>query len=187
MASCTLNPVTLMAEQGFDRRVDYAKRKRVSEMSREEMVRELLRSPKTGLPNQRAFEESEPTPFVAMADLDGLKAFNDRYGYSVGDVLIARFAGLLKDSGLQAYHAQGDEFYITGDRFHTLDEKLRQVRQRLREEPFAVTSLSGRITTLSGADFSYGIGTSLAEAERSLKAQKELRQASVHLPWGFPR
>lgn len=171
-------------EHMLERRIDQERRKRVSEMSREEMIRELLTSHKTGLPNHRAYEESEPSPFVAMADLDGLKALNDNYGYSAGDVLIARFAGLLVEAGLQAYHAQGDEFYIKGGGFNSLDEELRLVRQRFQDEPFAVTTLSGRITTLSGGDFSFGIGTTLAEAERSLKAQKELRRAGGRPPWG---
>ena len=75
-----------------ERRVDFTTRKRVSEMSPEEMRRALLVSEKTGLPNRRAFDEGELTPFVAMSDLDGLKTMNDQYGYSTGDVLIRTFA-----------------------------------------------------------------------------------------------
>jgi GGDEF domain-containing protein len=78
-----------------ERRVDFATRKRVSEMSPEEMRRALLTSEKTGLPNRRAFNESRVTAFVAMADVDGLKALNDRYGYVAGDVLIHRMADML--------------------------------------------------------------------------------------------
>jgi GGDEF domain-containing protein len=59
-----------------DRRFDFITRKRVSEMSAEEMRRALLISEKTGLPNRRAFDEGEPSPFVAMSDLDGLKSMN---------------------------------------------------------------------------------------------------------------
>ncbi len=36
----------------------------------------------------------------------------------------------------------------------------------------------GRITTIPGADFCFGIGTDLKEAEVSLKRQKEIRKAS---------
>jgi hypothetical protein len=43
----------------IERRVDHATRKRVSEMSVEEMRQALLVSEKTGLPNKRAFDESE--------------------------------------------------------------------------------------------------------------------------------
>jgi hypothetical protein len=46
----------------IERRVDHARRKRVSEMSREEMRQALLVSEKTRLPNKRAFDECEPSP-----------------------------------------------------------------------------------------------------------------------------
>jgi len=41
-----------------ERRVALAKRRRVGEMSPEEMQRELLTSEVTGLPNRRAFNEA---------------------------------------------------------------------------------------------------------------------------------
>lgn len=69
-----------------ERRTDHATRKRVSEMSPEEMREALLVSEKTGLPNKRAFDEREPSSWVAMCDLNGLKALNDGFGYSAGDI-----------------------------------------------------------------------------------------------------
>jgi GGDEF domain-containing protein len=165
-------------EDMVERRIDHARRKRVAQMSPEEMRRALLVSEKTGLPNRRAFEEGEASAFVALADLDRLKALNDRFGYAAGDTLICRFAELLVTVGLDAYHFQGDEFVCKGGSFQELNEKLSRVRQMLREEPFAVGGLDGRITTISGADFCFGIGTSLTEAERTLKGQKELRSSS---------
>lgn len=170
----------------IERRIDHATRRRVAQMSPEEMRRALLSSEKTGLPNRRAFEEGEASAFVSMSDLDGLKALNDKFGYAAGDTLIARFAELLVTVGLDAYHFQGDEFVCRGASFQELDEKLRRVQRLLREQPFAVCGLDGRVTTINGADFCFGIGTNLEEAERSLKGQKELR-ASSRLPWGFPR
>jgi len=38
--------------------------------------------------------------------------------------------------------------------------------------------LNGRVADLPGADFCYGIGTNLEEAERSLKNQKEAQGLS---------
>jgi len=49
-----------------DRRIDHSTRKRVAEMSSEEMRLALLTSEKTGLPNRRAFDEFKTAPFVAM-------------------------------------------------------------------------------------------------------------------------
>src|SRR5690242_6426881 len=110
----------------IERRIDHERRKRVAEMSPEEMRRALLVSEKTGLPNRRAFEEDEASTFVAMSDLDGLKALNDKFGYAAGDTLISRFAELLVTVGLDAYHFQGDEFVCKGSGFQQLNEKLGQ-------------------------------------------------------------
>jgi len=88
----------------IERRIDHVTRKRVSEMSPEEMRRALLISEKTDLPNRRAFDEGKPSAFVAMSDVNGLKTVNDKYGYAAGDTLIRTFANVLKSLGLDAYH-----------------------------------------------------------------------------------
>jgi predicted signal transduction protein with EAL and GGDEF domain len=161
-----------------ERRTDHLTRKRVSEMSPEEMRAALLTSEKTGLPNRRAFDEGKTAPFVAMTDLDRLKTLNDRFGYSAGDVLINRFAEILVSTGLYAYHDKGDEFICKGQSFQDLNGKLSEAQRVLRDQPFVVLSLDGRLVTVNGADFCFGICTNLEEAEVSLKNQKELRKAS---------
>jgi GGDEF domain-containing protein len=159
-----------------DRRTDHVTRKRVAEMSAQEMRRALLVSEKTDLPNTRAFEEGGASPFVAMCDVNGLKALNDQFGYTAGDVLIKRLAETLISVGLDAYHDKGDEFLCKGKSFQELNQRLSQAQRILSQQPFAVVALDGRITTIAGADFCFGIGTNLLEAERSLKNQKELRK-----------
>jgi GGDEF domain-containing protein len=159
-----------------ERRVDHARRKRVSEMSPEEMRQALLVSEQTGLPNRRAFDEHEPSLWVAMCDVNGLKALNDGFGYSAGDVLIRRLAEVLIGVELDAYHDKGDEFICRGSSYHELTHKLRRARTLLQEEPFVVCGLDGRIASVPGADFCFGIGTNTEEAECSLKHQKELQK-----------
>jgi GGDEF domain-containing protein len=159
-----------------ERRIDHLTRKRVSEMSPDEMRRALLLSEKTGLPNRRAFDEGARSPYVAMSDVDGLKVLNDQFGYSAGDVLIRRFADVLVAVGLEAYHDKGDEFLCKGNSYQELNRRLSEAQRRMREEPFAVNAVDGRITTIEGADFSFGLGTNLEEAEVSLKRQKELKK-----------
>lgn len=158
-----------------ERRTDHAKRKRVSEMSPEEMRRELLVSEKTGLPNRRAFDESDPSPYLAMCDVDGLKELNDKYGYGAGDTLIKRVADTLLRFGLDAYHDKGDEFLVKGPSFTELNRKLLDAEKEMKA-PFTVRSMSGRAINVEGARFSFGIGTNLKQAEVSLKHQKELRK-----------
>jgi predicted signal transduction protein with EAL and GGDEF domain len=147
-------------------------------MSPEEMKRALLTSEKTGLPNRRAFDEGLAAAFVAMSDLDGLKGLNDRFGYAAGDVLIHRFAEILVNIGLDAYHDKGDEFLCKGKSFHELNQQLSEAQRFLKNEPFVVCALNGRLVTVNGADFCFGIGKNLVEAEMSLKNQKDLRKAS---------
>jgi len=158
----------------IERRTDHVTRKRVSEMTPEEMRQALLVSDKTGLPNKRAFDEGRLSPWVAMSDLNGLKALNDEFGYSAGDGLIRRFAEVLIGVGLDAYHDKGDEFVFKGESYQELNEKLSQAQGLLRNQPFAVCGMDGRITSVPGADFCFGIGPNLEEAERSLKRQKRL-------------
>jgi GGDEF domain-containing protein len=160
-----------------DRRIDHLRRKRVAEMSPNEMRQALLTSEKTGLPNKRAFDESEPSRWVAMCDVNGLKALNDGFGYSAGDILIHRLAEVLISEEIDAYHDKGDEFLCRGGSYHELNKKLCRAQKLMQEQPFVVCGMDARITSLPGADFCFGIGTNLDEAERSLKHQKELKKA----------
>jgi GGDEF domain-containing protein len=161
-----------------ERRTDHLARKRIAEMSPEEMRRALLVSDKTDLPNRRSFDEGEVSPWVAMSDVNDLKALNDKFGYSAGDTLIRRFADVLVSVGLDAYHDKGDEFLCKGKTYQDLNNMLSQAQGILRQQPFAVLGVDSRIATIPGADFCFGIGTDLKEAEVSLKRQKELYKAS---------
>jgi len=120
----------------IERRTDNVTRKRVAEMSPEEMRRALLVSDKTDLPNRRAFEEGKAAPWVAISDVNGLKALNDEYGYSAGDALIRCFAEVLVSVGLDAYHDKGDEFLCKGKSYQDLNNKLSKAQRILRQQPF---------------------------------------------------
>jgi GGDEF domain-containing protein len=107
-----------------ERRVDHIRRKRVSEMSPDEMRQALLVSEKTGLPNRRAFDEGDTSAWVAMCDVNGLKALNDRFGYSAGDILIRRLSEVFQSVEVDAYHDKGDEFLCWGGSYQELNQKL---------------------------------------------------------------
>jgi GGDEF domain-containing protein/2'-5' RNA ligase len=163
-----------------DRRVDAGRRQRVAEMAPEEMRRELLTSEKTGLPNRRAFEEKQreqPAAAVAMSDADGLKAFNDRFGYAAGDELLRAKAEALRAAGLDAYHDKGDEFLYRGDSPKDIEAKLEKAREILRAQVFDGIEPAGSQVQLKGVDFSYGTGTDLKTAESALKAHKSERES----------
>ena len=162
----------------IDRRQNSALRKRIAEMSPDELRKTLLTSDVVDLPNGRAFDEAErdhPAPAVAMSDADGLKAFNDKFGYAAGDALLKAKAEALKEAGLEAYHEKGDEFLYRGESPEDLRAKLDKAREILREKTFPVTA-DGKQMTLKGVDFSYGTGANLHEAEAGLKQHKSERE-----------
>src|SRR5882672_2615658 len=95
--------------------------------------RVVLISALTGLPNRQAFDEGKASPFVAIADVDLMRVFNDVYGRIAGDALLRRLAQILIAVGLDAYHHQGDEFLCKGGSREELNAKLSQARQIFRE------------------------------------------------------
>ena len=132
----------------------------------------LLISALTGLPNRQAFDEGKASPVVAIADVDLMRMFNDCYGHVAGDALLRRLAKILISVGLDAYHQRGDEFLCKGESHQELSAKLSQARQIFREA-FQVYA-EGRVQTIEGTDFSFGIGTSPREQEAALNhARKE--------------
>jgi GGDEF domain-containing protein len=107
---------------------------------------------------------------VAIADIDLMRVFNDVYGQIAGDALLRRLGKILIGVGLNAYHDQGDEFLCKGESREELHAKLSQARQIFRE-PFQVYA-EGRIQTIEGTDFSFGIGTSPVEQKAALYEAK---------------
>src|SRR6202140_5322177 len=132
----------------------------------EPVRRVVLISALTGLPNRLAFDEGKASPFVAIADVDLMRAFNDFYGHIAGDALLRRLAQILIGVGLDAYHDQRDEFLCKGESREELNAKLSQARQIFRES-FQVYA-EGRIQTIEGTEFSFGIGTSREEGDAAL-------------------
>jgi GGDEF domain-containing protein len=177
-----------MGEQVIDapareRRVALGKRRFVAEMSPDEMRRALLTSELTGLPNRRAFGEAGVSSAVAMSDVDGLKALN-KYGYDVGNAVLKAKADALREAGLEAYHDKGDEFLCRGTRITELLAKLERARLILRDRTIIVEHADGNALSITGADFSYGAGKDLEEAESNLRAHKAEREGRLEIARG---
>jgi GGDEF domain-containing protein len=166
-----------------DRRVALAERRRVAEMSPEEMQRELLTSDVTGLPNRRAFDEAGRAPAIAMSDVDGLKALND-FAYDAGNALLRTKADALREAGLEAYHDKGEEFLCRGHNTEELHANLERARAILRDRAVIVKGADGSSLSFTGADFSYGVGKDINEAELLLKSHKAEREARGEIARG---
>jgi GGDEF domain-containing protein len=158
-----------------ERRVALGKRRLVAEMSPEEMQRELLTSEVTGLPNRRAFDEAGVAFAVAMSDVDGLKALN-KYGYEAGNAVLKAKADALREAGLEAYHDKGDEFLCRGHNTKELQAGLESARAILRHRTIVVERADGSALSVAGADFSYGVGKDIDEAESDLRNHKAERE-----------
>ena len=158
-----------------ERRFALERRRRVAEMSPEEMRQHLLTSEVTGLPNRRAFEEAGPAKAVAISDVDALKAVN-KYGYAAGDAILKAKADALRDAGLEAYHDKGDEFLCRGHNVEELEARLGCGRRILRNRTIVVERTDGTILLIKRADFSYGVGSDLEEAELALRSHKAARE-----------
>jgi GGDEF domain-containing protein len=153
-------------------------------MSPKEMRQELLTSEVTGLPNRRAFDEAGAASAVAMSDLDGLKALNDKYGYDVGNALLRAKADALREAGLEAYHDKGDEFLCRGHNTKELQASLERARAILRNRTVTVQRAGGSNLSFTGADFSYGVEKDINEAERLLKRHKTERESRPEIARG---
>jgi len=152
-------------------------------MSPEEMQRELLTSEVTGLPNRRAFDEAGATSAVAMSDVDGLKALNT-FGYEAGNAVLKATAGALREAGLEAYHDKGDEFLCRGNHIKELLAKIECARAILRERTIVVERADGSTLSVTGADFSYGLGKDIDEAESGLRSHQAEREGRGEIARG---
>ncbi len=124
----------------------------------------------TGLPNRQAFNEAGGG-CVAIVDVSFTAMFNDAYGHIAGDRLLRRLAGILREARLDAYHSREDKFLCRADSAEELRAKLRQAQQMFREA-FEVYA-EGRVQSIEGTDFVYGVAANLAEAEVMLAAAKK--------------
>jgi diguanylate cyclase (GGDEF)-like protein len=166
----------------------------------EERLRQLsLTDDLTGLYNRRGFlalaeqqtrfaTRDKRSMMVISADLDGLKAINDRFGHKEGDAAIVDTAQVLRESFRNAdliARIGGDEFAVllTGGHAEFDGEKL---DERLRETVEKHNREDDRLYTLSvSAGFAYfdAVGTDAFEeglhrADAMMYEQKRQKMAA---------
>jgi GGDEF domain-containing protein len=147
---------TLLTGESPDLRVDPVYRKKVSEMTPEEMKTALLSDDLTGIANRRAYDESDKQPIQGIADIDSLKTVNDTYGYQAGDTLINAVAHSLKSAGLSVYRIGGDEIRYQEADEKTVEEKLKKAYNILSGVTIDLEDADGKKYQWKGAGFSYG-------------------------------
>ncbi|MDX8409502.1 MAG: bifunctional diguanylate cyclase/phosphodiesterase [Mariprofundales bacterium] len=108
------------------------------------VTRAMECNPLTKLPGNIAIEREvnqrlkDETPFVlCYIDLDHFKAFNDRYGYERGDVMIRLLADLLREDQQEedfVGHIGGDDFILVVDSRQQWQSEVEQLMTRFSQQ-----------------------------------------------------
>lgn len=160
----------------LERRTESARRRKVSEMSAEELKRELLTHELTGIPNRRAYREAEKLPHQVSIDVDSLKWVNDNMGHESGDEMLKAIASSLSSHSDNVFHLSGDEFAAQAHTETEAHELMREVSEHLKGAVIEVEMPDGRVVKLKGLGVSYGVGKTLEEADAALTEHKARRQ-----------
>lgn len=147
----------------------------------ESSVHAALTSALTGLPNRQAFDQGVKSAFVGVVDVDLMKIFNESYGRIAGDFLLRRLAKILISVGLDAYYDRADEFLCKGESREELNAKLSQAGH-LFQQGFE-TYAEGRIRTIEGADFSFGVGATHDEQQSALQQARNAKAGNESPEW----
>lgn len=159
-----------------ERRTNLAQRKRVGDMSHEELKSALLTDPLTGLPNRRAYDEAEKKAIQVAIDVDGLKIVNDNLGHEAGDEMLRIVGQAMKESGLDAYHISGDEFLIQANGIG-VENAVKHIMDRLLHAKIIAELPDGSTVEKTGVYFSFGLGGTRNEADAALYRHKAERKA----------
>jgi diguanylate cyclase (GGDEF)-like protein len=176
-----LESVTGPSEVTPERRINDRLRETLQNMNQEEMKSALFTQDKTGMLNDRVYQEVLNNPILRKpvqleADVDGLKWVNDNYGHEAGDQLLKNMATGLKSLGHEdVFHKQGDEFFAQFDTPEQTHDAMKKVDEVLKSSIIKVTTPDGQTMEIRGGGFSYGIGKDVKEADTNLLAAKQLR------------
>jgi len=130
-----------------------------------------------------ALRHNGPFPLsLIIADLNGLKPVNDRFGHDAGDELLRRAADLLQQAAAErgiAVRMGGDEFLLLlpGVDAETSAQIMSQISQQLRDQTddIPLTLSLGAATCYTGA----GIDAMYREADQSMYTAKRKHYAKV--------
>ena len=139
----------------------------------------------TGVHNRRSFEEElkkidceENLPLgIIMADVNGLKLVNDSFGHKAGDMLLSKFAKVLKDTYPEhnmIFRIGGDEFVILLPRYNCnqINELVENIKVNCNKESVNVVALSVSFGWDSKERIEDDLNTVLKSAEDAMYKKK---------------
>ena len=161
-----------------ERRIEPVKRKRVSEMTEAEKDVALLTSKKSGLRNERAYEEDEQLAHQSFFDIDNFKQINDVYTYDGADKILKAFGDIMLDAANEnviPYHLHGDEFIVQSNSPMALKAFSEKVQKALNDADVTIEFPNGEVKIATNIGASYGIAKTKEQAESNLKKDKAAR------------
>lgn len=115
---------------------------------------------------------------AVMFDIDFFKEVNDAYGHNAGDMVLSRFAGIIK-TNLHAVVCRwgGEEFVAIFTDDEVTDEQLTSLKELVEKESFSVDGKEFHITTSIGVASEYSFDVSnidllIDKADQALYAAK---------------
>jgi diguanylate cyclase (GGDEF)-like protein len=169
--------------------------RRIAELHREiqaknRLLEELaLTDSLTGLPNRRALELWAARElsgaarhgfsfWVMIADLDHFKSINDRYGHEAGDLVLKRFADLLRmntRASNMCGRIGGEEFVavLTHAERQNVQVAIDRIRQQFEAERFSFSGSTVRVTA------SFGVAN--FQGKKAREFDQVLREADAAL------
>lgn len=156
-------------------------RRRIADVidpSRSKELEEALFDPKSGLPNERAYQgamprlDADPDVETVMIDLQNFKAVNDNISYAAGDAKLGEVGAVIRNVAEQAgvserniFRAGGDEFVVAVPKGQG-DEVGRAIQEAVGETRVGDTEFS------FGAR--YGVGDTRDAADAAVTAAKDV-------------
>lgn len=169
----------------------------------DELSRQALSDPLTGLPNRRALmleltrlfslsDRAGHPVFIAFIDLDGFKAINDTHGHDAGDLLLMTMArqlsGTLRGGDMLARFG-GDEFVAVGmgpiPGAGSIEAAVQTFQRRLFEQSVLQLPMGDKVLHYPGASVGavavdpaqISVEEALRRADASMYAVKRQRRA----------
>jgi hypothetical protein len=142
----------------------------VDELTREELLHELLVDPITQIANRRAWDEMEKGPAMAWIDADGPEWVADENARALCERPLQAIAAALQDAmpGKVAYFF-GDIFVAHALAHVDLELGISRALKTLSMVRIQMTRPDGAMTVRYGLGFSYGKAADLRDAEFALQ------------------
>lgn len=140
----------------------------------------------TTLEKSESFNNAEKIT-VAMFDIDDFKAVNDKYGHKIGDVVLRRFADILKKN-LKSLVCRwgGEEFVVIFPNDDIVFDDFENVRNIIKNSEFNIKDIRFNVTSSIGISSAHNfnvkdIDVLITQADAALYSAKNSGKNKIEL------